>query len=159
MKRLPDVTIGDPMDPYMKRWWIIPRNPIFNIYLHQFLKSDTDEALHDHPWWNVSILLKGEYMEIVPECKTLRPLVGNLRGVLRRPFRPVFRRAKSPHRVMLFTHGQNNNQPYPVWSLFITGPVTRKWGFYCPKGWVYWKDFVGRDKDGNPSKYSPGSCN
>jgi hypothetical protein len=48
----------------MRRWWVIPRNKFFNIYLHHFLHSDDDRALHDHPWWNVSILLRsGSYVE------------------------------------------------------------------------------------------------
>ena len=34
-------------------------------------------------------------------------------------------------------------QPHPpAWSLFITGPVTREWGFHCPQGWRHWKDFT-----------------
>ncbi len=28
------------------------------------------------------------------------------------------------------------------WSLFITGPVVRTWGFHCENGWVPWRDFV-----------------
>src|SRR5580704_9904819 len=62
-RRPPDFIIGGNEFPYMRRWWVIPRNRIFNIYLHHFLRSDDDRALHDHPSWNVSILLKGEYTE------------------------------------------------------------------------------------------------
>ena len=47
----------------MRRWWVIPRNKWFNVYLHHFLRSDDDRALHDQPWWNLSILLDGEYTE------------------------------------------------------------------------------------------------
>jgi hypothetical protein len=47
--RPPDFVIGGD-SPYMLRWWIIPRNKFFNIYLHRFLRSDDDRALHDHPW-------------------------------------------------------------------------------------------------------------
>ena len=35
---------------YLSRWHIIPRNRYFNIYLHKFVGSDDDRALHDHPW-------------------------------------------------------------------------------------------------------------
>jgi len=61
--REPDRIIGGEEDAYMKRWFVIPRNRIFNIYLHRFLRSDDDRALHDHPWVNMSILLEGEYTE------------------------------------------------------------------------------------------------
>lgn len=31
----------------------------------------------------------------------------------------------------------------PCWTLFITGPRYREWGFHCPeKGWVHWRDFT-----------------
>ena len=150
--RDPDVKIGPLDKPNTLRWWIIPRNHLFNIYLHKFVQSDTDEALHDHPWLNMSILLRGEYLEVMADVAGLRPIVGNLRGVLRRPFRPVFRRAVTAHRIKLF--GENEpGGPRPVWSLFITGPVIREWGFHCPKGWVHWKDFT-------HERYQPGKgCN
>src|ERR1700710_2371105 len=61
--RKPDVLIGKQDDTYMRRWWVIPRNRWFNIYLHHFLRSDDDRALHDHPWCNLSILLSGSYLE------------------------------------------------------------------------------------------------
>jgi len=144
--RPPDVTIGDPTDPYLRRWWVIPRNPVFNIYLHQFLKSDTDEALHDHPWWNISFLLKGEYLEVVPRF-TIHPYRASnaLKAILRRPGNPVFRRATAAHRVLLL----GEPKPCPVWSLFVTGPVVREWGFHCPQGWRHWKQFTVRDEQGN----------
>ena len=64
--RKPDFIIGPKDAPYLRRWWIIPRNRLFNIYLHQILRSDDDRALHDHPWINCSIILKGRYMEVTP---------------------------------------------------------------------------------------------
>ncbi len=144
--RLPDITIGDPNAPYLKRWWVIKRNPIFNVYLHQFLKSDTDEALHDHPWWNISCLLKGEYLEVIPKTGVqLYHAPEALKAILRRPFRPVLRRARAAHRVLLL----GEPTPKPVWSLFITGPVIREWGFHCPHGWRHWKQFTVRDEAGN----------
>ena len=62
-KRPPDFIIGDPKDPYMLRWWVIPRNKWFNIYLHLFLHSDEDRAEHTHPWISISCLLDKPYRE------------------------------------------------------------------------------------------------
>lgn len=62
-RRAPDVVIGEVHRPYLLRWWVIPRNPVFNVYLHRFMRSDDDRALHDHPWSNLSILLRGSYGE------------------------------------------------------------------------------------------------
>lgn len=62
-RRAPDFVIGGAERPYLLRWFVIPRNKVFNVYLHQFLRSDDDRALHDHPWVNLSILLRGGYIE------------------------------------------------------------------------------------------------
>jgi hypothetical protein len=53
-ERDPDFIIGNP--PYMLRWWLLPRNPTFNVYYHRILRDDDDRALHDHPWPSFSRL-------------------------------------------------------------------------------------------------------
>ena len=128
-RRAPDVIIGGIDAPYMRRWWIIPRNRRFNIYLHHFCRSDDDRALHDHPWWNVSLLLLGRYIEHMPHAVRTR-----------RPGLPVLRQAEAAHRIELLRDASGAERP--VWSLFITGPNVRAWGFWCPKGWRHWKDFT-----------------
>lgn len=127
-ERKPDVNIGKLDDTYMRRWWVIPRNRVFNIYLHHFLRSDDDRALHDHPWWNVSILLWGRYTEHTIAAGGVNNRVEYSAGAMK------FRGAKYAHRVEL-TNG-------PCWSLFITGPKIREWGFHCPAGWRHWKEFT-----------------
>lgn len=63
-RRDPDFLIGGRDDPYLRRWWLIPRNPIFNVYLHQMLRDDDDRAPHCHPWLSVSLMLRGRLKEI-----------------------------------------------------------------------------------------------
>ena len=134
-KRQPDVVIGGAERPYLLRWWLIPRNPVFNIYVHKFLRSDDDRALHDHPWMNCSILLRGFYMEHTPDIAVVRR-VGDI----------VFRRSgRMSHRIELF--GEPGNEE-PCWTLFITGPRYREWGFHCPAGWVHWQKFTAADDPG-----------
>ncbi len=131
--RPPDFIIGGTAEPYMLRWWVIPRNRFFNIYLHRFLRSDEDRALHDHPWVNMSFLLDGSYTEHTISAGGVNHHRTFTAGQIK------FRSAKYAHRVEL-TSG-------PCWSLFITGPIVREWGFHCPAGWRHWKQFVdGRDK-------------
>ena len=127
-ERSPDFLIGGSADPYMRRWWIIPRNRLFNVYLHHFLRSDDDRALHDHPWINLSVLLEGSYVE-----HTISDGGINKRTT-RRAGQVKVRHPKAAHRIEL-AHG-------PCWTLFITGPRVRDWGFHCPKGWVPWQAFV-----------------
>lgn len=128
MKCDPDVIIGKADDHYLHRWFVIPRNPLFNIYLHHFLRSDDDRALHDHPWWNLSILLDGEYTE-----HTIPAGGVNVRKVYKAGD-IKFRGASSAHRVELHAGS--------CWTLFITGPRFRQWGFHCPAGWRHWKEFT-----------------
>lgn len=135
-----DVVIGGFKNPYLLRWYVIPRNPVFNVYVHLFLRSDDDRALHDHPWANLSILLHGEYTEH-------QILAGGVHTkTIRRAgdwhFRPSGRIA---HRVELHMG--------PCWTLFITGPRYRTWGFHCPeRGWIPWQRFVATDDPGAVGK-------
>lgn len=113
--------------PYLRRWHIIPRNRWLNIYLHHFVASDDDRALHCHPWASLSFLLKGELWEIY-RCSTLvhgRPI---------RWLRPVVRPATHTHRLVLAPGKE-------AWTLFITGPRVREWGFYCPNGWKHQRPY------------------
>ena len=137
--RSPDFVIGGDGTPYMRRWWLIPRNRWFNLYLHNFKRSDDDRALHDHPWWNVSIVLSGGYLEYLPD-EVVK---------LRKPWRPwtpwrlVFRKATAAHRIEMI-QGVG-----AVWSLFVTGPTVREWGFHCPQGWRHHDDFISITPGGN----------
>lgn len=135
---------------YMLRWWKTPRNWAFNVYYHIVLRSDEDAALHDHPWWNFSIVLEGGYFEhrILPggthEKKWYGP--GSVR------FRPhggfshrleLKSREESTGEVLRHkTNPAMDQRPtriveLPVKTIFVTGPVLRRWGFHDPKnGWV-----------------------
>lgn len=132
-RRMPDLIIGDPAQPYLNRWWLLPRNPVLNVYLHQILRSDDDRALHDHPWWSLSLCLRGNMQEVTPrrqgqhsrwdydrsQIDTLNITAGQWR--LRSP--------SMRHRLALTSQGE-------CWTLFVTGPVWRVWGFWCRHGFV-----------------------
>ncbi len=152
-RRSPDfiITNAEATVPYLRRWWLIPRNRFLNIYLHHIQRSDDDRALHDHPWWNCSILLRGAYNEITPESP---------RGQLRYEGDIVFRRARAAHRLELDRHLIPIEFPtpsvkladLPCWTLFITGPRIREWGFHCPRGWVHWREFTSPTDKGQIGK-------
>lgn len=147
-RRAPDFVIGKPGSPYIRRWWVIPRNRFFNIYLHEVLRDDDDRALHDHPWANCSIVLRGGYYEVTPRGRFWR-----------NPGSVTFRRPRAAHRLELLRAGDGpanllkTDHSVSSWSLFITGPRVRVWGFHCPKGWVPWFDFVAK---GNAGEVGPG---
>lgn len=143
--RQPDFVIGGQDNPYLRRHWLIPRNRFFNVYVHEFLRSDDDRALHCHPWaFNASWLIDGMYVE-----HTIRE--GGVHVATHRQAGDFkFRWGAAPHRVELYHAGiatgngkaRGFGRPIPCWTVFITGPVVRMWGFHCPKGWVPWREFV-----------------
>ncbi|MGE0845508.1 MAG: hypothetical protein AB7L41_04510, partial [Flavobacteriaceae bacterium] len=120
-RRAPDFEIGPAGDPYMQRWWLLPRNRAFNVYLHRMLHDDDDRALHDHPWPSLSLMLDGRIIEHFStdpadggwlECRWL--LAGDV----------VWRPARFAHRLVIPSP--------PAITVFITGPRLREWGFWCP---------------------------
>lgn len=134
-RREPSKTIGE---NYLRRWHVVPKNPLFNMYLHHVTGDDPDTNLHDHPWlFNYSLVLRGKIREEMP--KNTRTLV---EGTL------TFRGGAAPHRLML-------ESPDSL-TLFITGPKIRRWGFHTPKGWVNSKGYLQRDGNGRStnSEYS-----
>jgi hypothetical protein len=130
-RRPPDFVIGN---DYLRRWWVIPRNRFFNIYLHNIRHSDDDRALHDHPWWNLTIILKGGYLEVLPTGRKARR-AGSI----------ILRRATALHRLEV-------RDQQEAWTLFLTGPVIRDWGFACPQGWIPWRQFVDPDNTGQQGR-------
>lgn len=141
----PHFIIGGVDDPYMLRWYLIPRNHFLNVYLHKFLRDDEDRALHDHPWWFVSVMLRGCYTEIIAHDDD-----GNGRGFVRSALSVAFRRATHRHRVVLARDA--NQKPVPCWTLVITGRKRRVWGFWCQQGFVKWTDFVAPSDHGAVGK-------
>jgi len=139
-RRKPDMVIGGHKLPYLLRWFLVPRNKLCNIYVHLLLRSDDDRALHDHPWANCSILLRGEYVEHRIAAGGIHTRTKCVAGDWR--IRPS---GKIAHRVEL-TEG-------PCWTLFLTGPRYREWGFHCPEqGWISWKRFTADDDPGATGK-------
>lgn len=130
--RRPDFIIGPADQPYLLRWWLLPRNRITNLYLHLFCRDDDDRALHDHPWWSVSLVLSGGYFEITTAADGTHERRWYGPGSVR------IRSARFAHRIEL---ARRDGQPVPCRTLFATGPTVRQWGFHCPKGWRHWKEF------------------
>ena len=84
--------------PYLLRWYLfgdrgdgLSRRPFGRtLYLHCFVSSDDDRALHDHPADFTTFILRGGYDEIVPSAAVYSER-GKLRsvgsGAIRRSFR------------------------------------------------------------------------
>jgi len=160
-----DLYVGGRTNPYLLRWCLLPKDkyPI-NVFLHRVVRDDDDRALHDHPWWFVSIIMVGGYLEMTPRepgillGATIPTIAAILRadsviGVTNRyqralkdlvsaecpPGSILFRRAIHPHRLMLRRPAHLGGES---WSLVITGRPWRRWGFYCPSGWRDAREFA-----------------
>lgn len=128
MKLLRRVVVADDPErgPLLVRY-ILFRCAGWGVYLHHLLRSDRDRALHDHPWPFVSIVLSGGYYEMHDQT-----LDGETRGEWRKPGCVLVRPAEWRHRVVLIS---------PAWTLVIVGRRCRKWGFFLPGGWCWWRKF------------------
>lgn len=114
--------LGDEKCTYMERW--VLDFDLFSIRLHHFLVSD-DRVLHDHPWWFLSLLIKGTYREYTPEG------ISNWR----KPGSLIFRKPLHRHSVELAAHTT-------CWTLCITGSRKREWGFWrLGRFWPHQKYF------------------
>jgi hypothetical protein len=140
----PHFIIGNPADPYLLRWYLIPRNHFINLYLHKFMKSDDDRAMHDHPWWFISMMISGRYFE------SLTVPNGRSSENWRHAPSIAFRWATDRHIVSLAK--DEAGDPIPCWTIVLTGPNSRTWGFWCPKGFVPWDEFVDQTNSGNIGK-------
>lgn len=129
-------------DPYLTRL-IIFRCPWFQVFLHWIHKPDEDDAVHDHPWSFLSILLRGSYIEDAGIPSRNQKWLSHFRRRRVRFFN--FKNSKDAHQI-IETHG--------AVSLIITGPKTKSWGFYTldpagepcgdliPVNYTPWRDFL-----------------
>lgn len=103
--------IGPEECPMMRRWVLV--TPLGSVRLHHFLRPDHDRHPHDHPWWFVTLILKGGYLD--RSILDGEPVIDRLTaGSIR--FRPAL------HRHWVETHDS--------WSLVVTGRIRRQWGFW-----------------------------
>lgn len=136
--REPDEKITIHGGPYMNRWKILPVNRVFNVFVHYFMHSDEDRALHDHPWGNCSILLRGAYREILNVTDAW------IEGVHRSAGSVVIRDATEKHRIQLYK--DLGMQERPVLTIFIRFRKWREWGFICKDGrWFHWRNFLAEE--------------
>lgn len=101
--------LGLPECPYLYRWSIETR--FGSVRVHHWLSSDDDRAFHDHPWWFWTFVLKGGYTD-ESSIGAERLSVGSVR----------WRPALHQHTV--------RPDPDGAWTLLVTGPQVRKWGFW-----------------------------
>lgn len=122
--------------PYLERYYVFLKDRKwfpFNIFLHRFLKSDSDD-LHDHPWPYATLILKGGYYEWQPIFNSKGEKFGETavwRGA--GSFRVCG--ANSYHRIELDPNVE-------CWTLFMPGIKQRDWGFLRNGQWIQWEQYL-----------------
>ncbi len=153
------VVVNCAHDPYLHRWYVF-RTDRIGLFIHKFVRSDEDRALHDHPWSFLVIPLWGGYIEhsdrpatqyekmaaisswsainsIIPDALDLAALdeqLGRRIAVQRHvwPFISTrYRNTEYRHRVELI-------ESRPSWSIFFRFTKLREWGFWPKSGFIQW---------------------
>ena len=117
-------------EPYLIRYYLLFKdrdkdsniNFPFNIFVHKFLKSDTEE-MHDHPWSYFTFLLSGGYYEYVND-----PDINTIIRYNRKPY--FFKKFNETHTHRVELKKDCNGNEIPCWSLFIAMRKKQSWGFY-----------------------------
>lgn len=155
------VTVNCDRDPYLHRWYVFKTRRI-SLFVHKFVRSDEDRALHDHPWsflvvpvWRGYIehsdrpMDNAEYITALlgaVDCYSVERFLKSVSVVSPRAavvsrVLPIlgtrYREATYRHRVQLLTDTAGN--PLPAWSLFFHFEKVRDWGFWDKvAGFIQW---------------------
>lgn len=116
--------------PYLERYYLFRVFGI-TVYLHRFVRNDSDHALHNHPWRHaVSLVLTGAYTAEQPGhvarlndgTHLLYPLHHWVRWV-------NYIRHSTFHQIVAV-------RP-ETWTLFMHTRWRYEWGFLKPQDWGY----------------------
>lgn len=116
--RLPMRVINDGERPYLERYYLFTILG-WRFYIHQFVGSDPERSIHDHPWRRAfSIILSGSYVEElrsgIREVNWFNSLTGD-----------------TFHRVIL--QRDKSGIERPCWTLFFhSKDNVKQWGFLFP---------------------------
>ncbi len=144
--------------PYLLRWYVF-RTERIALFIHKFVRSDEDRALHDHPWAFLVIPLWGGYIEhsdrpitdeefwiknflwsgsifhaIEPMLAPERPSMTDRVDVRRRVW-PII---STRYRDTTYRHRVELVDGRPSWSIFFRFTKTREWGFWPKEGFILW---------------------
>lgn len=111
---------------YLQRWTAEFRENGDRLIVHRILRSDEDDAFHDHPANFRSLILSGSYREITPDKPPRVYGPGDWNVKL----------AAEQHRLEVIDG--------PVITLVWRGPKIREWGFVRGGVWVHNSVFLNK---------------
>jgi hypothetical protein len=124
---------------YLERFHLVETKAC-HVSIHHWLESDDQRAMHDHPWPNSTCVLAGHLVEH-----------SRYDPVDLTPGTVLTRAATDAHRIELAGD--------EAWTLFVTGPIERRWGFHTEDGWVHWTDWphAGHYEGGGGASHGAGA--
>jgi hypothetical protein len=138
-------------EAYLHRWYVI-RTERIGIFVHRFVRSDEDRALHDHPWAFIVIPLWGGYLEysdrpvmrgrnVERACREFARLPDFLNTILSQResvVRRIWPIISTRYRDTTYRHRVELIKERPSWSIFIRFKKIREWGFWPKEGFLLW---------------------
>lgn len=107
--------IGDEGCPFLKRW-TIEANSGWSLRFHHFYPDHVEDVAHSHPWWFLTVVLKGGYKDISCYQDIEREYDYLHAGSIR------FRSRNHTHKTKTGPNG--------AWTIVLTGARNRTWGFW-----------------------------
>ena len=106
--------LGLPECPYLYRWTLILFG--YSIRLHHWLRSDDNRYFHDHSCDLISIIIKGQYINVMPDENGLAV------SHCARAWKPRRMKATDRHWLKI--------PPEGAWTILLCSRPYHKWGFY-----------------------------
>lgn len=123
---------------YMYRWWLFKPTwwcP-YGLRVHNIVRPDADEHMHDHPFNFWVRIMRGYYIE---------------RSIDRIKFCSCYSGYYSPadrfHKIVAVAPGG-------AWTLFLHGPRIQSWGFLVDGTKVHWRTYLDSDMSTHKNPYN-----
>lgn len=86
------------------------------LYIHRIHRHDEDLHLHSHPWNFISLILWGEYWELVTSGDYRQKNFGTISRMTRNDFHKIAMITKGPVTTLFFTYGE-----HMPWYYYVNG--------------------------------------
>lgn len=119
---------------YAYRWGI--ETPWCSLRLHHWLYGDDERAQHDHPWNFYTFILKGGYQDLTSTYDVHGQT--QLHVETMHAGKLSYRPATHLHSVHLWNDAT-------AWTIVLTGPIVRRWGFFDGRRWWRSRKYFARN--------------
>ena len=113
---------------FVKRW-VLEAPSGRALRVHRFLPDVEEFTAHDHPWWFVTVVVRGSYVDVTSRNGTEVRRDHVTAPAIR------FRNRNHEHRTITGADG--------AWTVLYNGPSKRNWGFWSAAGqFLPWRAYA-----------------